>query len=71
MVEDMAGVVSTFNEATNRHDIDAMLALVCDDVVFESTAPPDGDRLVGRAWVREVWEDISRSHPMRESTPKN
>jgi ketosteroid isomerase-like protein len=61
--EDVARVVAAFTDATNRHDIDAMLAMVSDDFVFESTAPPDGERLVGRAGVRKLWEDIFRSSP--------
>jgi ketosteroid isomerase-like protein len=63
MDEDIARVVDAFNEATNRHDIDAMLALVSDDIMFESTAPPDGERLVGKTSVRAVWEGIFRDSP--------
>jgi ketosteroid isomerase-like protein len=63
MDEDIARVVDAFNEATNRHDIDAMLALVSDGIMFESTAPPDGERLVGKTSVREVWEGSFRDSP--------
>ena len=36
---------SAFTDATNRHDVDQMLAIVSDDVVFEGTTPPDGMRI--------------------------
>jgi ketosteroid isomerase-like protein len=62
-MDDIAGIVNAFSEATNRHDIDAMLALVSDDIVFESTAPPDGERLVGKEPVRRLWESIFRDSP--------
>ena len=34
--------VDTFNEAFNRHDVDAVMAAMTDDCVFESTSPPIG-----------------------------
>jgi ketosteroid isomerase-like protein len=56
--------VHRFNEATNRHDVDAMMALMTDDVVFESTVPPpDGERRVGQAAVRAAWEELFRASP--------
>jgi ketosteroid isomerase-like protein len=63
MADDSVRIVQAFNDATNRHDIDAMLALVSDDILFESTAPPDGERLVGKSSVRQVWEGIFRESP--------
>ncbi|MEW6651207.1 MAG: nuclear transport factor 2 family protein, partial [Chloroflexota bacterium] len=32
-------VVLAFNQALNAHDLDAMLALLTEDSVFENTAP--------------------------------
>jgi ketosteroid isomerase-like protein len=61
--DDIARVVKAFNEATNRHDIDAMLSLVSNDIFFETTTPPDGERMVGKTSVREVWEGIFRDSP--------
>lgn len=56
--------VERFNDAFNAHDVDAVMRLMTDDCVFESTAPaPDGDRVVGQAGVRRVWEDLFRSSP--------
>jgi len=56
--------IEGFNEAFNRHDVDAIMALMTDDCVFESTSPPpDGPRYVGQAAVRAVWEAFFRSSP--------
>lgn len=42
--------IDRFNEAFNRHDVDAIMALMTDDVVFENTSPrPDGERFEGAA----------------------
>ena len=63
MADDITRVVSDFAVATNRHDVDAMLTMISEDFVFESTAPPDGQRLVGRDAVRELWEGIFQDSP--------
>ena len=56
--------IERFNEAFNRHDVDAIMALMTEDCVFESTGPaPDGSRVVGQAAVRAVWEDLFRATP--------
>ena len=55
--------VDTFNEAFNRHDVDAAMAAMTDDCVFESTSPPMGERHVGQAAVRAAWEDFFGSTP--------
>jgi ketosteroid isomerase-like protein len=56
--------IERFNEATNRHDVDAMMALMTDDVVFENTSPPpDGERYEGHAAVRAFWEELFRGTP--------
>ena len=49
--------VTAFNEAFNAHDVEAVTALMTEDVVFENTRPaPDGERHEGRAAVRAFWE---------------
>jgi ketosteroid isomerase-like protein len=49
-------VIGRFNDAFNRHDIDAITALLTDDTVFEDTSPPpDGRRIEGKAAVVEHW----------------
>jgi len=51
--------VQAFGAAWGSHDLDATLALVTDDCVFESTGPaPDGRRHVGRDDVRRAWQPI-------------
>jgi ketosteroid isomerase-like protein len=50
-------VVSKFNEAFGRGDVDGVMALMTDDCVFENTyPPPDGERHTGQAAVRAFWE---------------
>ena len=52
-------LVIAFNQALNRRDLDAMMALMTDDCVFENTyPPPDGTRYVGQAAVRAFWADF-------------
>lgn len=56
--------VQRFNEATNRHDIEAMMAAMTDDCVFENTVPPpDGTLYQGHRAVRAFWEELFRSTP--------
>ena len=44
--------VDRFNDAFNRHDVDAVMAAMTDDCVFESTSPPSGQRYEGQDQVR-------------------
>ena len=62
--------VDRFNEAFNRHDVDAMMGCMTADCVFENTRPaPDGTRVVGQAAVRAFWEDFfTRSRQARFET---
>lgn len=53
-----AAVVRRFNAAWAAHDLGAALALTSDDCVFESTAPPDGERCTGRSQLRAAWQPI-------------
>ena len=61
MLDDLArstlDVVHRFNDAFNRHDVDAVMALMTANCVFENTVPPpDGERFVGASQVRGFWE---------------
>ncbi len=47
--------VARFNAAFERHDVDAVMAAMTTDCVFESTAPPDGTRHQGQDAVRAAW----------------
>ena len=56
--------IDAFNAAFNAHDVDAVMALMTDDVVFENTRPaPDGERVQGQAAVRAVWEALFQRSP--------
>jgi ketosteroid isomerase-like protein len=52
-------VVEAFGRAWADHDLEAALALITDDCVFDATGPaPDGSRHSGRAEVRAAWKPI-------------
>jgi ketosteroid isomerase-like protein len=55
--------VDAFNQVFNRHDVDAVMALMTDDVVFEGTGAPDGQRHEGQAAVRAAWESLFAASP--------
>jgi ketosteroid isomerase-like protein len=56
---DSLAIVEAFGAVWSAHDLDATLALVTDDCVFESTEPgPDGTRYEGREAVRRAWQPI-------------
>jgi ketosteroid isomerase-like protein len=56
--------VNGFNEAFNRHDVDAIMAHMTEDCVFENTRPvPDGERIVGSTHVRQFWERFFARSP--------
>ena len=56
---DAVEVVETFGAAWGSHDLDATLALITKDCVFEATGPPpDGARHVGHEAIRKAWKDI-------------
>jgi len=58
------GLMDRFTAAINSHDLDAVLALVTEDIVFEATSPsPDGTRYQGRAAVAQAWGDLLASTP--------
>lgn len=56
--------VNKFNAAFNLHDVDAIMALMTDDVVFENTRPiPDGERFEGQEKVRAFWVQMFERSP--------
>jgi ketosteroid isomerase-like protein len=61
--QDTRAAVDRFNDALNRHDIDGAMAEMTDDCVFESTAPPHGERFVGADAVRAAWERLVAESP--------
>ena len=57
-------VVRAFGDVFNAHDVDAVMALMTDDCVFENTSPfPDGERFTGQAAIRGFWERFFRGTP--------
>jgi ketosteroid isomerase-like protein len=61
---DTREIIDAFNVAFNAHDVDAVMALMTEDVVFESTLPaPDGQRYEGQAAVRAYWDEFFASSP--------
>ena len=57
-----AAIVRKFNDAFNSHNIDAVMAMMTDDCVFENTSPaPDGSRHEGAANVRAALGDFLAS----------
>jgi len=57
-------VVNRFNEAFNKHDVDAIMNLMTEDCIFENTRPvPDGERIVGQEKVRTFWEELFKRSP--------
>jgi ketosteroid isomerase-like protein len=56
---DALETVAAFGRAWGAHDLDAALALVTDDCVFDATGPPpDGARHEGKAAVHAAWQAI-------------
>lgn len=62
-------VIKQFNHAWNDKDLDAAMALLTEDCVFENTSPaPDGERFLGQAAVRAVWQSLFQTAGMRFET---
>lgn len=56
---DALKVVEAFGAAWADHDLDAAIALITEDCVFDSTGPaPDGTRAVGHKAIRAAWKPI-------------
>jgi ketosteroid isomerase-like protein len=56
--------LAAFSAAFGAGDVDAIMALMTDDVVFEATGPaPDGVRHEGAAAVRAVWVELFARTP--------
>jgi len=57
-------VVERFNAAFNRHDVEAVMANMTDDCIFENTNPaPDGTLIKGATEVRAYWERFFKNNP--------
>ncbi|MEA2573023.1 MAG: hypothetical protein QOH93_321 [Chloroflexia bacterium] len=52
-------LLNRFNDAFNRHDVDAIMSMMSEDCVFDNTSPaPDGSLFQGQASVRQFWEEF-------------
>jgi len=58
-------VLQAFADAWNRHDVDAIMAFMTPDCVFESSAGPDvcGTRYAGHDAVRAGFADVWATFP--------
>ena len=65
MAFDGDALVARFNTVWNGHDLDGIMAMMTDDVVFEASfgKEPWGTRAVGRAAVREEIAGILQRIP--------
>lgn len=64
LTKDTLEAIQRFNDALNRYDVDAVMAAMTEDCVFENTYPsPDGERYYGQAAVRAFWERFFVSSP--------
>ena len=62
--DDVLAVVTRFNDAFNRHDVAAIMAIMTEDCAFENTRPPpDGERFEGREAVAQAWEAFFARSP--------
>ncbi|MBZ0299067.1 MAG: nuclear transport factor 2 family protein [Anaerolineae bacterium] len=61
---DSLEVIVQFNDAFNRHDLDAVMNLMTEDCLFENTTPPpDGARYAGQPAVRAAFAAIFAASP--------
>ena len=61
---DTGAALTAFSAAFGSGDVDAIMALMTDDCVFEATGPaPDGVRRAGADDVRAVWVDLFGGTP--------
>jgi ketosteroid isomerase-like protein len=55
--------VERFQKAFDARDVDAIMAAMTPDCVFEDTTPPDGRRHVGAEAVRAAWTALFAASP--------
>lgn len=64
LTEETLAALQRFNDAFARHDVDAVMAAMTADCVFENTyPPPDGERYEGQVAVRAFWEQFFAASP--------
>jgi ketosteroid isomerase-like protein len=55
--------VARFQQAFDAKDVEAVMAAMTPDCVFEDTSPPDGQRHVGPDAVRAAWTALFAGSP--------
>lgn len=62
---DSITLLRRFGEAWNRHDVDALMAMMTDDCVFQASAGPDvdGQRSEGKQAVRAAYAAVFEAFP--------
>jgi ketosteroid isomerase-like protein len=55
--------VDRFQKAFDARDVEAIMAAMTPDCVFEDTSPPDGRRHVGADAVRAAWSALFAASP--------
>ena len=62
---DSVELLDRFADAWNRHDLDALMSMMTDDCVFQSSAGPhvDGQRSEGREAVRAAYAAVFEAFP--------
>lgn len=60
---EVLAAVERFNQAFADRDIDAIMAAMTADCLFEDTTPPDGIRHAGTAAVRTAWRALFTAAP--------
>jgi steroid delta-isomerase-like uncharacterized protein len=61
MTADLVDVIARYNDAWNRHEVDAILALHTDDSVFENHT--SGGKAVGKTEIRAIVEAVFATFP--------
>jgi steroid delta-isomerase-like uncharacterized protein len=61
MAHDLEAVIARYNDAWNRHDVEAILAMHTEDSVFENHT--SGGKGIGKAEIRKIIEGIFATFP--------
>jgi hypothetical protein len=61
MAHELEVVIARYNDAWNRHDVDAILAMHTEDSVFENHT--SGGKGVGKIEIRKILEGIFATFP--------
>ncbi len=67
--EETTQLITDMFDALNNHDVDALLACITDDCVFENPGPaPDGTRHAGKHEIREFFTQVFETTPTAKFT---